>query len=68
MNLEKLKGHIPDNVISQIPDVMKTFGIDTPVELAHFLSQCGHESAGFKVVNENLIASIISSPILCNHF
>ncbi len=54
MNLEKLKGHIPDNVISQIPDVMKTFGIDTPVELAHFLSQCGHESAGFKVVNVNL--------------
>jgi putative chitinase len=54
MNLEKLKGHIPDSVISQIPDVMKTFGIDTPVELAHFLSQCGHESAGFKVVNENL--------------
>jgi putative chitinase len=54
MNLDKLKGHIPDNVITQIPDVMKTFGIDTPVELAHFLSQCGHESAGFKVVNENL--------------
>jgi putative chitinase len=54
MNLEKLKGHIPDSVISQIPDVMKTFGIDTPVELAHFLSQCGHESAGFRVVNENL--------------
>ena len=54
MNLDKLKGHIPDNVISQIPDVMKTFGIDTPVELAHFLSQCGHESAGFKVVNEKL--------------
>lgn len=54
MNLEKLKGHIPDTVITQIPDVMKTFGIDTPVELAHFLSQCGHESAGFKVVNENL--------------
>ena len=54
MNLEKLKGHIPDSVIAQIPDVMKTFGIDTPVELAHFLSQCGHESAGFKIVNENL--------------
>ncbi len=35
MNLDKLKGHIPDNVITQIPDVMKTFGIDTPVELAH---------------------------------
>jgi len=54
MDLNKLKGHIPDGVIAQIPDVMKTFGIDTAVELSHFLSQCGHESAGFKVVNENL--------------
>jgi len=54
MDLNKLKGHIPDSVIAQIPDVMKTFGIDTPVKIAHFLSQCGHESAGFKVVNENL--------------
>ena len=54
MKLEKLKGHIPDSVIAQIPEVMEKFKIDTPVELAHFLSQCGHESGGFKVVNENL--------------
>jgi putative chitinase len=54
LNLSKLKGHIPDAVISQIPAVMETFGIDTATKLAHFLSQCGHESAGFKVVNENL--------------
>ena len=54
MDLSKLKGHIPDKVIEQIPGVINTFKIDTAVKLAHFLSQCGHESAGFKVVNENL--------------
>jgi putative chitinase len=54
MNLDKLKGHIPDSVIAQIPDVMTQFKIDTAVKLSHFLAQCGHESGGFKVVNENL--------------
>jgi putative chitinase len=54
MDLNKLKGHIPDSVIAQIPDVMTKFKIDTSIKLAHFLAQCGHESGGFKVVNENL--------------
>ena len=54
MDLNKLKGHIPDAVIDQIPDVMTKFKIDTALKLAHFLSQCGHESGGFKIVNENL--------------
>lgn len=54
LNLDKLKGHIPDSVISQIPEVASKFKIDTPVKLAHFLAQCCHESGGFKVVNENL--------------
>jgi putative chitinase len=54
MNLEKLKGHIPDNVIEQLPETMAKFGLDTPIKLAHFLAQAGHESGGFKVVNENL--------------
>jgi putative chitinase len=52
--LENLKGHIPDVVISQIPDTAKKFNITTPLRLAHFLAQCGHESAGFKAVQENL--------------
>ena len=52
--LAALKGHTPDSVISMIPDTAVKFGITNPLRLAHFLSQCGHESGGFKAVNENL--------------
>ena len=52
--LENLKGHIPDAVIAQIPDTAKKFNITTPLRLAHFLAQCGHESGGFRLVQENL--------------
>jgi putative chitinase len=52
--LTNLKGHIPDSVISMIPDTATKFGITNPLRLAHFLAQCGHESGGFKAVNENL--------------
>ena len=54
MNLEKLKGHVPDAVITQITGVMEKFEINTPLRLAHFLAQCGHESGNFRLVKENL--------------
>ena len=54
MKLEKLKGHIPDTVIAQLPDTIAKFELNTPLRLAHFLAQAGHESGGFKAVNENL--------------
>ena len=58
MNLDKLKGHVPDTVIAQIPGVMEKFEINTPLRLAHFLAQTGHESGGFKAVTENLNYSV----------
>ena len=54
LKLENLKGHIPDAVIAQIPETAQKFNITNPLRLAHFLSQCGHESAGFKAIQENL--------------
>jgi putative chitinase len=54
MNLEKLKGHIPDSVIKMLPNVIEKFEINTPLRLSHFLAQAGHESGGFKSLNENL--------------
>jgi putative chitinase len=54
LKLEKLKGHIPDAVIGMIPDTAAKFQINTPLRLAHFLAQCGHESGGFKATSENL--------------
>ena len=54
MNISKLKGHVPETVLTQLPDTMAKFELNTPLRLAHFLAQAGHESGGFKAVNENL--------------
>jgi putative chitinase len=54
LKLDKLKGHIPDAVISMIPAVAQKFQIDSALRLAHFLAQCGHESGGFRLTKENL--------------
>ena len=54
MDINRLKGHVPDHVIAQIPEVILKFKFDTPVKLAHFLAQCGHESGGFRLTSENL--------------
>jgi putative chitinase len=54
IDLSKLKGHIPESVLEQIPEVRLRFNCDSVLRLCHFLAQCHHESGGFKAVSENL--------------
>lgn len=43
-----------DTWVEAINKVCPLYDINTPVRLAGFLSQCGHESAGFTRLTENL--------------
>jgi putative chitinase len=54
MKLEALSTKIPANVLEQIPQIMEKFSLNSPIRLAHFLSQCAHESGNFKAITENL--------------
>lgn len=54
MNLiNRLFVALPDKVIQELRPELEHRTI-TNVQLAHFLAQCDHESAGFKVKEENL--------------
>jgi putative chitinase len=54
MNTSKLNVKIPPAVVAELPSVMEMFSINTPLRLAHFLSQVAHESGNFKFLKENL--------------
>lgn len=54
MNTEILLTILPKGVVSQLQSVIDNFAINTPLRLAHFLSQCSHESGNFSIVRENL--------------
>jgi len=54
INIDKLKGSIPESVFSQLPETIQKFGITSILRLSHFLAQCAHESGEFKIVSENL--------------
>jgi len=54
LNIEKLRGKIPDMVFDQLNTAVKIYEVNTSLRMAHFLSQCAHESAFFKLTEENL--------------
>ena len=53
MNLEKLKGLVPANIIEQCKIACK-YGVDGPKRLSHLLGQCMAESQNFTHFVENL--------------
>ncbi|MCK5872311.1 MAG: glycoside hydrolase family 19 protein [Methylococcales bacterium] len=59
VSLAPLKACLPESVFNQIPACIEAFEINTALRLAHFLSQCDYESAGFSVAEENLNYSAI---------
>ena len=54
IDFSKLKGVVPEAVLNALPNTCSKFNITTGLRLAHFLSQCAHESGNFKAVTENL--------------
>jgi putative chitinase len=44
----------PDSWAESMNNVFPTYDIDTPHRIAAFLAQCGHESGGWTVFEENL--------------
>lgn len=54
MNYDKLIGVIPKSVVDELPTLIDKCHITTPLRMAHFLSQCSHESGGFTALRENL--------------
>lgn len=43
-----------DKYLGPLNEVLPTFDINTPLRVAHFLAQVGHESGAFRFVSENL--------------
>jgi putative chitinase len=59
LTVKQFKDMFPKNAnaeewVEAMNDILPDFEINTPKRVAAFLAQCGHESAGFSVLKENL--------------
>lgn len=59
LTLEQVNQLLPRNPnveewYQALSKILPDYGIDTPQRIAAFIAQCGHESAGFTVLKENL--------------
>lgn len=54
MDISKLREVLPQMIFDQLPTIIDTYEINTPLRMSNFLGQCSHESQGFKVMVENL--------------
>ncbi|MFA6199158.1 MAG: glycoside hydrolase family 19 protein [Bacteroidales bacterium] len=52
--MDLLKFALPKSVNTELDSVITKFSINTELRMAHFLSQCYHESGGFVFKTENL--------------
>jgi putative chitinase len=50
----KLLSKLPADIKAKCPKLFAEYGINNDFRAAHFLSQCDHESGGFKHVVENM--------------
>jgi len=54
VDISPLQSHIPDNVYTELGQLLTPFSINNTLRIAHFMSQCSYESAAFTAVSENL--------------
>jgi putative chitinase len=55
LNADQIKKmHIGEEWVDALNETFERFQIDTPMRQASFIGQCSHESANFKVLEENL--------------
>jgi len=60
MEIERLKGYIPNDVYDIIPEAFDKYEVNTNERAAHFLGQIAHESGDFRIKTESLYYSTAS--------
>ena len=54
MKTDNLSKTLNPTIMGEVFSIVEKFNISNHLRLAHFLSQCAHESGNFKVLTENL--------------